>query len=226
MPGATLKRVVVPELLDHDQGTPGEVRDSLTDLRFFNRRFGGVATGCWLLGQVARKASATMLSVLDVAAGSGDVAAAVSQRLLRSGVQIKFTLSDRRHSHLPSDARAVAADALALPFRDASFDVVSCGLFVHHLDPAQVLMFAREALRVSCLGLVINDLIRHPLHLALVYAGLPLYRSRLTRHDAPASVRAAYRPEELLPLLQQAGAVACEVERRYLFRMGVIAWKR
>lgn len=226
MPGAALKRVVVPELLDHDQGTPGEVRGSLADLRFFNRRFGGIATACWLLAQVARKAQTTKLSVLETAAGSGDVPAAVSRRLRRSGLELNFTLSDRRHSHLPSGARAVAADALALPFRDGAFDVVSCGLFVHHLDPSQVLMFACEALRVSRLGLVINDLVRHPLHLALVYAGLPLYRSRLTRHDAPASVRAAYRPEELLPLLQQAGAAACQVERRYLFRMGVIAWKR
>ena len=31
-------------------------------------------------------------------------------------------------------------------------------------------------------------LVRSRLHLALVYAGLPLWRSRLTRHDSVASV--------------------------------------
>src|SRR5947199_5866128 len=36
---------------------------------------------------------------------------------------------------------------------------------------------------------LINDLVRSWLHLAFVYTGMPLYRSRLTRHDAPASVR-------------------------------------
>ncbi len=73
--------------------------------------------------------------------------------------------------------------------------------------------------------MLINDLVRHPLHLSLVYAGLPLYRSRLTRHDAPASVRQAYTPEEMQTLLAQTRAARVEIHRHYLFRMGVIAWK-
>jgi hypothetical protein len=59
-----------------------------------------------------------------------------------------------------------------------------------------------------------------------VYAGLPLYRSRLTRHDAPASVRQAYTPEEMQVLLEQTRASRTEIHRHYLFRMGVIAWKK
>ena len=73
--------------------------------------------------------------------------------------------------------------------------------------------------------MLINDLVRHPLHMSLVYAGLPLYRSRLTRHDAPASVRQAYTPEEMQTLLAQTSAARVEIHRHYLFRMGVIAWK-
>ena len=63
------------------------------------------------------------------------------------------------------------------------------------------------------------------LHLSLVYAGMPLYRSRLTRHDAPASVRQAYTTEEMQTLLAQTSAARVEIHRHYLFRMGVIAWK-
>jgi hypothetical protein len=55
---------------------------------------------------------------------------------------------------------------------------------------------------------------------------MPLYRSRLTRHDAPASVRQAYTPEEMQTLLAQSSAARVEIHRHYLFRMGVIAWKR
>ena len=56
-----------------------------------------------------------------------------------------------------------------------------------------------EGLRVCRVAVLINDLVRDGLHLSLVYAGLPLYRSRLTRHDAPASVRQAYTPAEMQP---------------------------
>jgi hypothetical protein len=121
---------------------------------------------------------------------------------------------------------ALVADALALPFPDSTFDLISCSLFVHHLSPEQIIQFGRESLRVSRHAVLVNDLIRDPLHLALVYAGMPLYHSRLTRHDAPASVRQAYTIEEMRDFFLQAGAATVEIQRHYLYRMGVIAWKR
>ena len=39
-----MKRAMVPELLDSDAGTPEEIKASITDLRMFNRRFGGIRT--------------------------------------------------------------------------------------------------------------------------------------------------------------------------------------
>ena len=118
--------------------------------------------------------------------------------------------------------RAVAGDALALPFRDASFDLVSCTLFAHHLSPDQLVHFVNEGLRVCRTAVLINDLVRRSLHLSLVYAGLPLYRSRITRHDAPASVRQAYTPDEMQALLKRTRASRTEIHRHYFFRMGVI----
>jgi hypothetical protein len=80
-------------------------------------------------------------------------------------------------------------------------------------------------LRVCRVALLINDLVRHPLHLVLVCAATPLWRSRITRHDGPASVRRAYTPDELQALLAPSGAARVEISRHYLFRMGLIVWK-
>ena len=55
----------------------------------------------------------------------------------------------------------MAGDALALPFRDASFDLVSCNLFAHHLSPQELVRFVDEALRVCRVAVLINDLVRH-----------------------------------------------------------------
>ena len=49
---------------------------------------------------------------------------------------------------------------LALPYPDASFDVVHCSLVVHHLEPAEVVRLAAEMRRVARLGVVVNDLVR------------------------------------------------------------------
>ena len=224
--GFIVKRVVIPELLDTDAGTPAEIAGSLADLRLVNRWFGGAATTCSLVEHVARKRDTTALSLLEVAAGSGDVPEHTRRRLHRRGVQLETTLLDRSRSHLTNGHRAVIGNALALPFADQSFDLVGCGLFAHHLSPDELLVFLNEALRVCRVAVLINDLVRHPLHLALVYAGYPLYRSRLTRHDAPASVRAAYTPDEIRAVLQQTPAARVEIHRHYLFRMGAIVWKQ
>jgi ubiquinone/menaquinone biosynthesis C-methylase UbiE len=220
-----MRRVVIPELLDKDAGTPAEIRGSLQDLRFINSWFGGVRAATHLVERVARRAGKRSLSLLEVAAGSGYVPERTRVRLLRHGIELSPTLLDRSPAHLNSSRSAVVGDALTLPFCDASFDLVSCNLFAHHLEPEELLHFMSEGLRVCGLAVLINDLIRHPLHLWLVYAGFPLYRSRITRHDAPASVRRAYTMEEMRGLLGPAGAARLEFSRHYLFRMGVIAWK-
>ena len=133
---------------------------------------------------------------------------------------------DRAPTHLSNTHPAVCGDALALPFRDNSFDAVGCSLFLHHLEPDEIVRFAREGLRVARHAFLVHDLQRHPLHLALGYLGMPLYRSRITRHDALASVRRAYTVEEVREMLAPVTpAENIEIRKFFLFRMGVIVWK-
>lgn len=220
-----MKRVPSHELLDSDDGTPQEIAGSLADLRLINRWFGGRRTTYSLIRRVSEKNGKRRLEMLEVAAGSADVALSAQSALHNEGITLAITALDRSPLHLPGGVSRVVGDALSLPFPDNAFDVVSSGLFAHHLSPGDVVGFAKEALRVARTAMLINDLIRHPLHLALVYAGTPMYRSRLTRNDAPASVRQAYTPEEMRTMLKLSSAAKIEVSSHYLFRMGVIAWK-
>jgi ubiquinone/menaquinone biosynthesis C-methylase UbiE len=225
-----MRRVVIPELLDTDTGTPAEVTAALSDLRHINQWFGGIAATQSMIAEVTRKLDVSSLSLLEVAAGAGYVPQTASARLRSLGVKLQVTLLDRAQSHLRSSSgngtSAVAGDALALPFADESFDVVSCCLFIHHLEPQQVVQFVNEGLRVCRAAVIINDVVRDRIHLALVYVSLPLYRSHFTHHDAPASVRRAYTIAEMHQMLRQTTAASVEIERHPLFRMGAIAWKK
>jgi ubiquinone/menaquinone biosynthesis C-methylase UbiE len=147
--------------------------------------------------------------------------------LAHSGITLHPVILDRAPAHLGGIHPGVCGDALALPFRDSSFDAVGCSLFLHHLEPEEIIRFAREGLRVARHAFLIQDLLRHPVHLALSYLGLPLYRSRITRHDALASVRRAYTAEEVRNMLEHVAAKNdIEIRKYYLFRMGVIVWKQ
>jgi SAM-dependent methyltransferase len=114
---------------------------------------------------------------------------------------------------------------MRLPFRNAAFDVVSCSLFAHHFEPPVLPRFVAEALRVSRQAVLINDLVRTRTHLGLVYLGLPLFRSRITWNDAPASVRRAYTVDEMRSMLARTPARRIDISRHFLFRMGVLIWK-
>jgi SAM-dependent methyltransferase len=222
-----MKRVVVQELLDTDAGTPREVAQSIHDLRMFNRAFGGIRTVSGLLRRIAGREKLKELSWMDVAGSEGYVAIAARDALARSGITLHPVIVDRAPTHMDGRLPAVCGDALALPFAGGSFDVVGCSLFAHHLEPDELARFAVEALRVARHALFIHDLVRHPMHLALSYLGFPLYRSRITRHDAPASVRRAYTVEEMRKILEPvAGSARIEIRRFYLFRMGAIVWKQ
>jgi ubiquinone/menaquinone biosynthesis C-methylase UbiE len=165
--------------------------------------------------------------MLEVAAGLAEVPGIVAQQLAGKGITLDVTLLDCKRSHLLPGNRAVVADALALPFPDRAFDLVNCSLFAHHLEPAELARFATEALRVSRSAVLINDLVRHPLHLALVYAGFPLMRSYVSRVDGVASVRRAYVPDEMQRILSSGvdSASRIEISRHRLFRMGVTIWR-
>src|SRR5690348_15795090 len=106
-----MRRVVIPELLDTDSGTPAEVRGSLLDLRFFNSRFGGIRTTTHLIEQVSRETGAPSLPLLEVAAGTGYVAGRARSRLGHHGIALEPTLLDRSRAHLNGSERSVLADA-------------------------------------------------------------------------------------------------------------------
>jgi ubiquinone/menaquinone biosynthesis C-methylase UbiE len=222
-----MRRVNTPEILDSSDCPLADVTASLQDISRVNRWFGGVGTARRLIERVASETGRKHFSMLEVAAGFGEVPRVAARELQHKGITINITDLDIAASHLQRGHPAVVADALALPFRNGSFDLVSCNLFAHHLEADDVARFGVEAIRVCRYAVLINDLVRHPLHLALVYAGWPLMRSYVSRFDGVASVKRAYVPEEMRQMLSNGNlrAQRIEISRHYLFRMGVIIWK-
>lgn len=234
-----MQRVDAPEILDSDACSPADAQAVLGVIARVNRWFGGVATTQKMVERVARTSGINRFSLLEVAAGLGGVPETARRNLARRGITLDVTLVDIAPSHLPGRHSAanpagrnqgVAADALSLPFCDEAFDLVSCSLFAHHLDPLRLRQFVSEGLRVSRRALLINDLVRHRLHLALAFAGYPLMRNRVAWRDGLTSVRRAYVPGEIRSLLAlefpAAKSPRVEISRHYLFRMGVIVWKK
>jgi ubiquinone/menaquinone biosynthesis C-methylase UbiE len=235
----SMERVVDDEWLDEDLGTPEEIDSALHAISLANRRFGGVRLHARLLQRALARvpqetgSQVTRPHILEVASGRADVLQAALLRLVgATSIMPDVTLLDRSRVHLPDPGawaaelpppRVVAGDALDLPFADASVDIVSCCLFLHHLDPPQVARYLAEARRVARVAVVINDLERSPLHYRLAKLNRLIDPSRISRHDGPVSVRRAYTRSELARMLTNTDS-SFHLERAWLYRLGAILW--
>jgi SAM-dependent methyltransferase len=200
-----------------------ELEANLRDIERANRWFGGVAAVRTAVFECRAR------TMLDVGCGSADIALALVRAFRRRGRALEVTCLDRSEQMLAiarNRARDepsltfVHADGEALPFRESAFDVVTCNLALHHFEPPGAVRLLRELRRVSKRTPIVCDLRRSlPGYIgAFVYAHVAS-RNRLTRHDAPLSVRRAYTPAEALDLARAAGWRRPTVRHARYFRM-------
>jgi 2-polyprenyl-3-methyl-5-hydroxy-6-metoxy-1,4-benzoquinol methylase len=219
------------EWLDDDLGTPEEIRQSFDDLWRINRWLGGVSGCLHLLDRYFARSGARHACILDVGAGDSRLAAHLQSELARSNRIVQFVALDRRISHLrngnrsPGKISQVAAEIFQLPFAAERFDVVICNLFLHHFSEDEAVELLRRLAGIASRAVLINDLERNLLPYVFIRLAWPFARSRITRHDAAASVRQAYTKEELADLATRAGFTDFEVERLPAYRLGLALWK-
>jgi ubiquinone/menaquinone biosynthesis C-methylase UbiE len=206
------------ELLDGPLDDAAALAGNLRDLRRINLRLDGVnLTAAAIEALAAHRADLTML---DVGTGGADIPMALITRANRRGRRLRIVAIDSRPEVLAAalqlnpglsttdDLELHVGDGHALRFLDRSFDIAHASLLIHHLDPEATVAVLREMRRVARLGVVVNDLHRSRLGWAGAWLiGHVLTANRLTRHDAPLSVRRAYRVAEMLVMLRSAGLV-------------------
>jgi SAM-dependent methyltransferase len=188
---------------------------TLDDLDRLNAWFGGYALTLSRIRRALAVAPAgRALRVIDVGGGRGDLAVAIVREARRRGRPVRVLVVDadaptlalarRRTAGYPEIA-LVRADAGALPLREDAADVAVTALTLHHLDHAAAA--ASVAAMASAAALVVvNDLLRTPLTLALVWLTTRLLRLHpVSRHDGPLSVRRAYSADEVRAFGENAG---------------------
>jgi ubiquinone/menaquinone biosynthesis C-methylase UbiE len=213
----TPRRIPVHELLDEHDAPRVDMERSLRDLRRINRWLGGVAIYKRLLQRIPAAA------VLDVGAGTCDDLEAVDQRLR---IGLDFKIDHLLYLRDGSPVHRVVGDARHLPFRDGAVDVVTSAHFFHHFSPDENSEILGEAARVARRGVIVNDTRRHyvPLLVVLFFCAIRAF-GRITRADAPASVRQGYTLDEVRAIVERVPAVRRQVVRVWPFRFAILLWK-
>lgn len=215
------------ELLDGVACSPEELDENLREIRLLNRGLGWTRATLALIERLVAERGMRTFSALDVATGSADLPMALLRRATRRGWTVRAEALDVSEAVLAVARRHVGTapvalhlgDARALPFADRSIDLVTCVLALHHFPPEEAVAVLRELARVARMAWLVVDLERSLPAYVGARALLPLLRSRLTRHDAPASVLRAYTRSELRDLVARAGIERARVGAQFPFRL-------
>jgi ubiquinone/menaquinone biosynthesis C-methylase UbiE len=210
------RRAHIAEMMDDLSRPELEFASAYRELEIINRWLGGVRAIERFLPRDSN------LLILDVAAGACDVGEALLQRMPLRIVALDL---NARGLRLARNAWPVVGDALELPFRDGTFDVVMASLFFHHLSDADCVRVLAQMWRLAKRRVLVNDLHRHAVAYWSIRALTAAFsKSSMVRHDAPVSVRRAFRPAELLELAKAAG-VPARVHRSFPYRLVLVAQK-
>ena len=222
-----------PELMDQPGLSTMDHALALSGLRRINRLSRSDAILWPSIARLSKALPGGSVRVLDVACGGGDVAIRLVRRAIRKGVGLEIDGCDKsreavRYAQHKAKEQAVRIRFFALDaVKDAipeGYDVVTCSLFLHHLDEAEASGLLTRMAQSTARLVLVNDLVRSRAGYALAWAGCRLLsRSPIVRHDGPVSVAAAFTLSEVRELASRAGIAGAHLTRRWPCRF-LLSW--
>jgi 2-polyprenyl-3-methyl-5-hydroxy-6-metoxy-1,4-benzoquinol methylase len=225
----------VSEWMDDPALDPSEHRRALRGLSRLNTISGAFRSLWHPIAKLATTQPGRTVRVLDVATGAGEFPLRLAQRAKQAGLPIEAAGCDLSETALAYGREMAAKSGVAVTFfrHDVltnplpnGYDIVTCSLFLHHLDEPEAVHLLQAMGRAAGQLVLVNDLVRGRASYFLVwFACRMLSRSPVVRFDGPVSVQAAFTPNELQKLAEQAGLAGAVVRRAFPCRMR-LAWRK
>jgi ubiquinone/menaquinone biosynthesis C-methylase UbiE len=216
------------EILDDPNVDSAILTRAMEDVERANRILGGLDAALSEMGETVGDLP-ECARLLDVGTGTADIPAGARKLAADNGItlttigfDISPVLLERNRNRNDS---VVLGDALALPFRDSSVDVVTCSQVLHHFQDADAKRLITEMNRVARRRVVISD-IRRSVFAAggLWLASFVLRFHPVSRHDGVVSVMRGFVSRELSDLVASAIGQKPVVKYRRGFRV-TTSWK-
>lgn len=164
-----------------------------------------------IIGRAHPRREVGDLEVLDIGCGAGFLTGDLARAGYRvTGIDASGPSLTVARAHDKAGAvRYIEANAYALPFADASFDVVTCMDFLEHVEhPDRVILEAARVLRPGG-AFIFHTFNRNWLAALVVIRGVEWF----VKHTPPAMhvLRLFLKPEEVAALCERAGLGAPEL---------------
>ena len=222
------------ELIDDLDSDGEELRQTLRELKSINQLLGGNHVTTNGIDKLLRDSNLKEVSIADVGCGGGDMIRVIYDWARKKKMNTKLIGLDANPNTIAMAAQNLAdlphihfetADVFEMAFQQDKVDIVTCTLFTHHFSDEELVEIFRSFKNKARLGIVINDLHRHPLAFYSITVLTRLFsKSRLVINDAPISVQRGFRKRELAETLRKAGWEDCRITWHWAFRWQVVGF--
>ena len=211
------------EILDDPDVDPAVMKRAMRDVERANIVFGGRRAAIAELTPPLSNTRGSAL-LLDVGTGRGDIPAAAKRVAQSNGLKLRTIGLDLSAPLVSSQCHGtdwvIRGNALSLPLRDSSVDIVLASQILHHFPEDDAVAFVRELNRVARSRVVISDLRRSLIAAGGFWLGSFALRFHpVTRHDGVVSVMRGFTPSELASIVERATGQRPIVTRRLGFRL-------
>src|SRR5258708_23407949 len=222
------------EIMD-DLDCNGEVvHQTLRELEFINRTLGGNQITIDGVNTLLQNQSSSRLEIIDMGCGGGDMLILLSKKFSAKNVNLKLLGIDA-NPHIVEYARRNGGNSniafectniLSEEFESKTFDIAIATLFFHHFSFEELVNILKKLHSQARIGIVINDLHRHPLAYYSIKLLAKLFsKSAMVKFDAPLSVLRGFSKKEIKDILDKAGIINYSLNWCWAFRWKVLIWK-
>ena len=203
----TSQRSTEEEIMDDLQISGNQLIDSLDHIARINQWLGGNRiTLNGLKRLLERYPRNKKIHIVDLGCGNGDMLRTIARMGRKNTYHFRLTGIDANQNTIDyamqlsknyPEIDYVCQNVLRPDFHELKYDVALCTLFLHHFENEVALNFIETILCNATLGVVINDLHRHPMawHLFnLITLGM---KNKMAREDGLLSIRKGFKRHDL-----------------------------
>jgi ubiquinone/menaquinone biosynthesis C-methylase UbiE len=220
------------ELLDNDDISFADIKQTMKELNTINKYLGGHAiTISGIKALIENKASAAPIRICEIGSGGGDnlkaIAAYCESKNIKAsfiGIDIKQECIDYAAQKYPElNATWIASDYRLADFGDKKPDIIFSSLFCHHFTNEEVKLMLQWMKRQARIGIFINDLHRHHFaYYSIKWMTGIFSKSFLAKNDGPLSVARSFTKKEWASIFKTAGIGGFSIHWRWAFRYLVV----
>jgi 2-polyprenyl-3-methyl-5-hydroxy-6-metoxy-1,4-benzoquinol methylase len=228
------KRSTELEIMD-DLEYAGPLMDrTLYELEVINKWLGGNQVTIGGLQKLLGQKTGKSICIADLGCGRGDMLRLIDAWAKKNNKYVKLVGIDA-NPYIINAAKQNLKDFPHIDFQDINiyspefqaqeFDVVIGTLFYHHFSDNELVDFFRQLKNQVKIGIIINDIHRHPLAYHSIRVLTSLFsRSSMVKFDAPLSVKRAFKKQELVSILKDAGIETFTIRWKWAFRWQVLVY--